>query len=68
MPIKIFEPKSSIQRITDMWASAPNYLKKASQIDDHLERFKLVIGCSISSLYLCTSQYKPFNPILGETL
>jgi hypothetical protein len=26
-----------------------------------------VIAFSLSSLYICTSQYKPFNPILGET-
>jgi hypothetical protein len=33
-----------------------------------LERLKLVIAFTISSIYLCTSQHKPFNPLLGETL
>lgn len=40
----------------------------AADTTDHLERFKQVIAFSLSSLYICTSQYKPFNPILGETL
>lgn len=29
---------------------------------------KLVIAFAFSGLYICTAQYKPFNPILGETL
>lgn len=68
LPIKIFEPRSSIQRIVDLWSFAPIYLKDAAETTDHLERLKKVITFALSSLYLCTSQYKPFNPILGETL
>ncbi len=26
MPVKIFEPKSSLQRLMDMWSFAPKYL------------------------------------------
>lgn len=68
LPIKIFEPRSSIQRIVDMWSFAPKFLKQAADTKDHLERFKQVIAFAMSGLYICTSQYKPFNPILGETL
>ncbi len=68
LPIKIFEPRSSIQRIVDIWSFAPTFLSQAATIKDPLERFKQVIAFSLSSLYICTSQYKPFNPILGETL
>jgi len=68
LPIKIFEPRSSIQRIVDIWSFAPKFLKQAAETTDHLERLKQVIAFSLSSLYICTSQYKPFNPILGETL
>ena len=68
LPIKIFEPRSSIQRIVDIWSFAPKFLREAAATKDHLERFKAVIAFSLSSLYICTSQYKPFNPILGETL
>jgi hypothetical protein len=27
LPIKIFEPRSSIQRIVDIWSFAPKYLR-----------------------------------------
>ena len=40
LPIKIFEPRSSLQRITDIWSFAPKFLKQASETTDHLERFK----------------------------
>jgi len=53
LPIKIFEPRSSIQRICDLWTFAPVFLKKAAQTDDHLERLKLVIAFCASSIYLC---------------
>jgi hypothetical protein len=66
LPIKIFEPRSSIQRICDLW-SAHSYLSAASKCTDPVERMKNVITFSMSSIYLCTSQSKPFNPLLGET-
>ena len=68
LPIKIFEPRSSIQRIVDLWTFAPKFLKQAAQTSDHLERLKLVIAFNISGFYLTTSNNKPFNPLLGETL
>ena len=68
LPIKIFEPRSSIQRLVDLWSFAPAYLTKAAKTQDHLERFKLCIAFSCAGIYLCTSQNKPFNPLLGETL
>jgi hypothetical protein len=68
LPIKIFEPRSSIQRICDLWTFAPKFLKEAAQTDNHLERLKLVIAFMTSSIYLCCGQNKPFNPLLGETL
>jgi len=55
LPIKIFEPRSSIQRICDLWTNGPIYLKKAAQTNDHLERLKLVIAFTISSVYICTN-------------
>jgi hypothetical protein len=30
LPIKIFEPRSSIQRIVDLWSFAPKYLQQAA--------------------------------------
>lgn len=43
-------------------------MKRASTCPDPLERFKLSICSLIAPIHLCTSQLKPFNPILGETL
>ena len=54
MPIKIFEPRSSIQRICDMWTTAPTFLKKAAQTNDHLERLKLTVAFLMSSIYMCS--------------
>lgn len=68
LPVRIFEPRSSIHRVVDSLTFAPKYLKQAAASNDHLERLKLVIAFSISAIYVCTSQYKPFNPLLGETL
>jgi hypothetical protein len=68
LPIKIFEPRSSIQRICDLWTFAPKYLVEAAKTNDHVERLKLVIAFTISSIYMCCGQNKPFNPLLGETL
>jgi len=51
-----------------MWSSAPKYLRMAADTNDHLERLKLTVAFAISSIYMCTGQNKPFNPLLGETL
>ena len=67
MPAKIFEPKSSINRMCDLWTFAPKYLRAAADSIDHFERLKQVIAFSMSSVYICCNQSKPFNPILGET-
>lgn len=55
LPIKIFEPRSSLQRIVDIWSFAPKYLNKAAETEDHLERLKLVIAFIMSGIYICTS-------------
>ena len=44
LPIKIFEPRSAIQRLVDMWSFEPLFLNRAAQIKDQLERFKYVIA------------------------
>jgi hypothetical protein len=67
MPVKIFEPRSFLQRMPDIWAFAPVYLKKAAECSDPIERFKYCIIFMISGLHRGLAQKKPFNPILGET-
>lgn len=53
LPVRIFEPRSSIQRIADLWSGAPLYLSKAASSTDPVERLMNVIAYSISSLNLC---------------
>jgi len=56
-----------LKRLTEIWGFSNYYLKKATEINDHLERFKLVITYAIAGLHLMINFSKPFNPILGET-
>lgn len=67
LPITIFEPKSTLQRITDYFSFAPQFLTRASKEIDPIERLKLTITFSIAGLYTASKQLKPFNPLLGET-
>lgn len=68
LPVKIFEPTSTLQRIGYTFSGYPEYLRKADRTTDMVERVKFVICGVISGLTLNTSQRKPFNPYLGETL
>jgi len=68
LPIHLFEPRSFLERLTDLWAYAPRYLPQAAAIKgDPVERMKHVIAFAVSGLHLLTTARKPFNPILGET-
>jgi hypothetical protein len=67
LPVRIFEPRSFLQRIPDAWSYAPIYLSKAALSKDPVERVRLVMSFFVSGLHRCTQQRKPFNPILGET-
>jgi len=67
LPIKIFEARSSIQRVVDLWSSAPKFMRMAVEAENPIERMKAVIAFGLSSIILCTGQNKPFNPLLGET-
>ena len=67
LPIRVFEPRSMLERFVDWWCFAPILLKKASEQNDFIEAFKLAIVFAISGLFFSTNQLKPFNPLLGET-
>jgi hypothetical protein len=65
--VRLFEPKSTLQRIMDYWSFAPTFLKEAVKIESPVERMKKVITFAIAGLYVPTKQLKPFNPNIGET-
>lgn len=68
LPVRVFEPRSFLQRIPDAWCHAPVLLSRAALAGaDPLERFKLVVAFAISGLHRSCKNLKPFNPILGET-
>lgn len=54
LPVRIFEGKSMLERLGDWYGFAPIYLKKAAQITDPLERFKLCITFAVAGLYTST--------------
>lgn len=68
LPIRIFEARSTLQRISDNMCYITSFLKKANETTDALERAKLCLTCLISGICMSGSQKKPFNPYLGETL
>ena len=67
LPIRIFEPRSMIERYVDWFSLAPYLLEKAAKSEDKIETFKYVILFSLSALFRSTEQLKPLNPLLGET-
>ncbi len=67
LPIRIFEPRSMLERISDWFCFAPVLLTKAGSMTDKVEAMKYVIAFSISSLFRSTEQLKSLNPMLGET-
>ena len=68
LPIRIFEPRSTCERLIDRFSFAPVFLSRAAASPDKWERFKLVLAFAVSSMYMGVKQEKPFNPLLGETM
>ncbi|KAG6948053.1 hypothetical protein JG687_00015720 [Phytophthora cactorum] len=67
LPVRIFEPRTNLERVCDLMLYAPTFLNTAYAQNDALERFKYVITFAVAGLHHSIGQLKPFNPILGET-
>ena len=52
LPVRIFEKRSTVEKICDLWATGPHYLKKAALESDPLERMKFVISFMISGMHM----------------
>lgn len=66
--VKLFEPKSCLQRLTDYWSFLPKFFPLAANPEiGPLERMKYVMAFAVSGLYIPTKQLKPFNPLITET-
>jgi hypothetical protein len=68
LPVDLFEPRSVLQRLTDDWVYGPKYLTAAARSKDPLERFRNAVCFAFAGVRSGSiGQWKPFNPILGET-
>lgn len=67
LPIKLFEPRSYLQKLADPWVY-PRFLGYAAETVDPIVRMKWVVTWFIAGLHHVFERWaKPFNPILGET-
>jgi len=67
LPVRIFEPRSMIERICDLFNYSSHYLNRAAATDEPAERIKYIMGFVLAAAPHGICQYKPFNPLLGET-
>jgi hypothetical protein len=51
LPVKIFEKRSMVEKICDLWCTGPTYLKRAALAENSLERMRLVITFVVSGLH-----------------
>ena len=51
LPVKIFEKRSALESVADMWTTGPEYLNRAALERDPIERMKAVIAFMISGLH-----------------
>lgn len=69
LPSKIFEPKSTLVRIIELWGTGPIYLNRAAKLcnGNTIDMMKNIITFVVSGLHMNIKQLKPYNPIVGET-
>ena len=68
LKVKLFEPKSVLQRVTDYWSLLPKLVNPTySPTMTPLERMKHIMAFAVGGLYIPTKQLKPFNPLIDET-
>jgi hypothetical protein len=51
LPVKIFDKRTMLEKICDLWCTGPHYLKLASIEVDPVERMKNVITFVISGMH-----------------
>lgn len=53
LPVRIFEKRSTIERICDLWCTAPTFLRKAAleSLGDPVERMKQIITFVVSGMH-----------------
>lgn len=56
LPIEVSEPRSLLERFTDMWGSATHFLSLAGSAGDPLEKLKYVMCFAISGIHMGSVQ------------
>ena len=67
LPIFIFDKRTLLELWVWQNAYCDEFLQKAAQATNPVERIKYTTTFALTKLHLTVSQQKPFNPILGET-
>jgi hypothetical protein len=55
LPIKLFEPRSTAERMIDRYGFIPHYMPLAASSQDKMERFRLVIAMNVAGCHLTLS-------------
>ena len=68
-PVAYSEPRSFLERISDMFSFlACEYISRALEEDEPERRLTIITVGVLACLHLDMQSKKPFNPILGETV
>jgi len=51
LPVRIFEKRSTVEKICDLWCTGPLYLRKAALATNPVERMKQVITFVVSGMH-----------------
>ena len=68
LPISVFEPCTSLERLARLCQYCPAMISPLPQIPDPLERMKRLMAWTIASMHIGISQAKPFDSMVGETM
>jgi hypothetical protein len=51
LPVRIFEKRSTVERICDLWCTGPIFLRKAALEYDPIEKMKYAITFVVSGMH-----------------
>ena len=68
MAVLSSEPISRLQRISQGFVYAPNFLMAAASATDPIHRFELVMAFVVAGIHFGARPTRPFEPLVGETL
>ena len=68
LSVRLFEPKSFLQSISEYWFFLPKYIPQlANKNVSPIDRMKNIMAFAVSGLYIPSKTLKAFNPLISET-